>query len=102
MNRIRHLAAALLSLFLVATGASRADAQPLVADLSSHLIAITTGFAGTEILLYGATEGEGDVAVVVRGPDASTVVRRKSRIAGIWINREQMTFTGVPAFYRVA
>ncbi len=77
-------------------------AQPLVFDLSTHLIEITTGFSGADMLLFGATEGEGDVVVVLRGPDQETTVRRKSRVAGIWINTDEMTFTGVPAFYRVA
>jgi uncharacterized protein (TIGR02186 family) len=95
---VRRLA--LLLVLLVAP--LHARAQPLVADLSQHLIAITTGFSGTEVLLFGATEGEGDVVVVVRGPDTSTVVRRKSREVGIWLNTAQVTFTGVPAFYRMA
>ncbi len=77
-------------------------AQPLVADLSDHLIAIGSGFTGTDVLLYGAIEGDGDVVVVVRGPEESVVVRRKERIAGIWINRKSVTFERVPAFYVVA
>jgi uncharacterized protein (TIGR02186 family) len=103
MRRLGLLLAALgFAAFLVlAAGAAQAQ-QPLVADLSQHLIRITTGFSGTEVLLFGATEGEGDVVVVVRGPDISTVVRRKSRELGIWVNSSQMTFTGVPSFYRVA
>ncbi len=44
-------------------------AQPLVADLSRHFIAITSGFDGTEVLLFGAIDGEGDLVIVVRGPD---------------------------------
>lgn len=88
-------------LLLVFAGAP-ARAQPLVADLSSHLIAITAGFAGTELLLFGATEGEGDVVVLVRGPEGETSVRRKSRVAGIWLNTDELRFGGVPAFYRVA
>lgn len=82
--------------------AAPARAQPLIADLSSHLIEITAGFSGTEVLLFGATEGEGDVVVVMRGPESETVVRRKSRIAGIWINRDQISFDNVPVFYRLA
>lgn len=89
-------------LLFAGLAASSARAQPLVFDLSSHLIAITTGFSGTELLLFGATEGEGDVIVTLRGPETATVVRQKSRVAGIWINTERMTFNGVPAFYRVA
>jgi len=93
---------ALLGLVAAMLGSAPARAQPLVFDLSSHLIAITTGFSGTELLLFGATEGEGDVIVTLRGPETTTVVRRKSRVAGIWINTERMAFTGVPALYRVA
>lgn len=91
--------AAMLGLLVLA---SPVRAQPLVFDLSTHLIEITTGFSGTDMLLFGATEGDGDVVVVLRGPDSDTTVRRKSRVAGIWINTDQMTFSGVPAFYRVA
>jgi uncharacterized protein (TIGR02186 family) len=99
---MRARLAALLLAALAALLPAAAHAQQLVADLSEHLIAITTGFAGTNVLLFGATEGEGDVVVVVRGPETSTMVRRKGRVFGIWVNREQLTFTGVPAFYRVA
>ena len=52
--------------FLAPTGPK---AQTLVADLSSHLVSVTTGFAGTDLLLFGAVADEGDVVVVVRGPD---------------------------------
>jgi uncharacterized protein (TIGR02186 family) len=79
-----------------------AVAGDLVADLSSHLVAITTGFTGTKVLLFGATQGEGDVVVVVRGPRHRQLVRRKDRIAGIWIKNAEMVFQGVPAFYSVA
>lgn len=76
--------------------------QALVADLSSHLIAITTGFTGTDVVLFGAVDGDGEVAVVVQGPEAEVTVRRKDRVAGIWINRDDVTFTRVPAYYSVA
>jgi uncharacterized protein (TIGR02186 family) len=79
-----------------------ARAQALIADLSEHLIAITAGFSGTDVLLFGATEGEGDVIVTLRGPEMPVVVRRKSRAAIIWVNSERIVFTGAPAFYRVA
>lgn len=98
---MRRLSVLAVLLALLAWAAP-ARAQPLVFDLSNHLIAITTGFSGTELLLFGATEGEGDVVVVLRGPESAPVVRKKSRVAGIWINTERMPFSGVPAFYRVA
>lgn len=77
--------------------------QPLVADLSSHLIAVTTGFVGQDLLLFGATDGDAsDVVVVVRGPPTPLVVRRKDRVGGIWINRDEMRFEELPSFYFVA
>lgn len=76
--------------------------QALVADLSSHLIAITTGFTGTDVVLFGAVDGEGDVAVVVQGPEAEVTVRHKERVAGIWINTDEVEFARVPSFYSVA
>lgn len=95
------LFAACLGVFLVTVaGASRA--APLVADLSQHLVGITTGFAGTEVLLFGAIEDPGDVVVIVRGPDRSLIVHRKSRVLGVWANTAQMTFDRVPSFYAVA
>lgn len=85
---------------LVATPARAAD--PLVADLSKHLVAITTGFAGTDVLLFGAVDGEGEVVVVVRGPAKDEIVRRKDRQAGIWINSGSARVDNAPSFYRVA
>ena len=78
------------------------DASPLVADLSEDLIAITTGFTGAEVLLFGATEGVGDIIVVVRAPESQVVVRRKARVGGVWINADTLAFDKVPGFYYVA
>jgi uncharacterized protein (TIGR02186 family) len=73
-----------------------------VADLTSHLIAITTGFTGASVVLFGATDGPGDVVVAVRGPEREMTVRRKNRIAGIWVNTQEVTFANVSSFYAVA
>lgn len=83
-------------------GSPSAWAEPLVADLSDHLIEITTSFAGAEVLLFGATEGEGDIVVTVRGPAQDLIVRQKEPIAGIWTNRNNMHFRDVPAYYAAA
>jgi len=90
----------LLALTLPWPAPARADS--LAADLTSHLIAITTGFTGASVVLFGAIDGPGDVAVVVRGPDREMTVRRKSRVAGIWMNSQEITFANVPSFYFVA
>ena len=77
-------------------------AQSLVADLSHHLIAITTAFVGTTVVLFGVADKGGNIAVTVQGPQEDLVVRRKSRVAGIWVNRENLAFRSVPAYYAVA
>lgn len=76
--------------------------EPLVADLSDHLVAITTGFTGTDLLLFGSVDQAGDIIVTVHGPRDDVVVRKKERVAGVWANTEQMQFSGAPSFYHVA
>ena len=89
-----------LLLLLFATGA-RAD-DLFLGDLMDHRINITSGFAGTDVFIYGVKQGRGDVVVVFRGPQAVYAVRRKERIAGIWLNTDRVDFQGVPTFYAVA
>jgi uncharacterized protein (TIGR02186 family) len=97
----RRLTFAIVAVVLAAL-AGPVDAQPLLADLFKHRITIDSGFTGADVLLYGAIDGEGDVVIVVRGPEERVVVRRKDRVAGIWINVDDVEFTGVPAYYAVA
>lgn len=94
---IARLLAVLLA--LAAGGPAKADA--VVADLSSHLIAISSGFTGASVVLFGATDGPGDIIAVVRGPERAMTVREKRRVAGIWVNAESARFTNVPSFYSV-
>ncbi|PWC39321.1 TIGR02186 family protein [Azospirillum sp. TSO35-2] len=101
-RRLVQAAAALAGLVLGGTLAATVWAQQLVADLSSHLIAISTGFTGTEVVLFGTTDAAGDVAIVVTGPRGSAVVRRKQRVAGMWMNTDSARYDQVPSFYTVA
>lgn len=93
---------ALLVAGLIAASVWPVRADQLVADLSERLIAITTAFVGTEVVVFGTTDGDGGVVVTVLGPRQDQIVRRKSRIAGIWINRDQVTFKRVPTYYAIA
>jgi uncharacterized protein (TIGR02186 family) len=87
---------------IVAPAAPPPAAQvPLVADLASHLIAITTRFAGTNVLLFGATDGPGDIVYVVKGPTQDQTIREKVRVGPFWMNRTTATFTAVPGYYAV-
>ncbi|NKD55684.1 MULTISPECIES: TIGR02186 family protein [unclassified Haematospirillum] len=103
MSRLR-LCCLLLSILLFALpGVCHANRQqPVVADLSKHLVAINAGFSGTDVLLFGATDGPGDIVLVVRGPPQQQIVRRKTKSGPIWINGESVLFDSVPAFYLVA
>lgn len=86
------------ALFLAAPAA----AQSIVVDLSTREVAISTGFTGAELLLFGATEGSGDIVVTVEGPRRDEIIRRKERVAGIWVNGASVTFEKAPAYYRTA
>jgi len=101
--RLSPVIAGCLLLILAALPVSAADEpDDLVVDLSEHDVSVTVDFAGADLVLFGATEGVGDVIVEVRGPIRSEAVRRKERIAGIWLNRDSMVFHRVPAFYALA
>ena len=43
-----------------------------------------------------------DVIVTVAGPLQRVVVRRKDRVAGIWVNAEAAEIDAAPAYYAVA
>lgn len=101
MTRRPTLHAALLSCALLCAAGSVRAAE-LVVDLAQHLVAITTGFTGSEVLVFGATDGQGDVVVVIRGPENTEAVRRKGRVFGIWMNERDLAFDNVPAFYALA
>jgi uncharacterized protein (TIGR02186 family) len=83
-------------------GTPPAAAQQVIADLSRHFVPITTGFAGADVLLFGAVDGEGDVVITVRGPQTDVVVRLKTQVNGMWINTQSVTFGRVPGYYAVA
>ncbi|MEQ9607798.1 MAG: TIGR02186 family protein [Kiloniellaceae bacterium] len=96
-----HLRAVLLSIAVMLLALPGFGQTPLIADLSEHQIQITTGFVGTDVLLFGTVEPDSNVVVVVRGPEEQTTVWRKARFAGIWVNDRRVVFERVPSFYAV-
>ena len=94
------IAAAAL-LWLTLTGLP-AHGAAILADLSSHIIAIGGGFTGDSVVLFGSIDGPGDIVAVVRGPERDIAVWRKAKAAGIWVNAESVTFKDIPSFYAVA
>ncbi len=103
MQRARFPIAAVATLLAgLAVEAPRARADQIVGDVSARLIEITSNYTGAEVVMFGARTGRGDIVIVVRGPTQPETVRRKSQIAGIWINAASATFNDVPGFYAVA
>lgn len=87
------------------------EPEDIEIGLSTDEVAITSGFAGTNLTIFGALDnpdplisrqGRYDVVVVLEGPDRPVVVRKKTRVLGVWINTQSETFTNVPASYAVA
>lgn len=106
-RRWRVLVAA--PLLLLGLGAARDPV--LVPDVSQHTVAITQGFTGAELYLFGAIlpppgvvakPGDYDIAVVLEGPAKAITLREKKRVAGMWINADSTSFQSAPGFYAVA
>lgn len=97
-------------------GAREADApvlprEKVEADVSARSIAVTSGFKGTEIIVFGSVDhsrqtsaeaGYYDVVVVVEGASTPLLARKKSNVAGLWINTASAAFEGVPSYYAIA
>lgn len=96
----RLLAPVLATLLLV--GWVPAAAQSLLFDLSRPRVSITSAFAGTDILVYGALDAPGDVIVTITGAPSRQTVLRKERILGLWVTGARQTFDDVPVYYAVA
>ena len=88
----------------------QAAGEEVVAALSQTRVAITTGFVGSEIFVYGAIKRDApapeqqqlDVIVAVTGPPRPVVLRRKEQVLGIWINGEAVRIDSAPSLYAVA
>jgi uncharacterized protein (TIGR02186 family) len=102
---MRRFRAALLGLAFAAPAA----AERLVADVSQNRIAITAGFEGSELFVFGAIardapaqEPPPQVIVRIAGPAAPLIVRRKARVAGVWVNSAAERIAAAPSYYAVA
>lgn len=81
-------------------------APELSAALITDFVAVTSSFSGATITLFGSTRGtgarQGDVVVMVRGPDKPIKVSRRTPIAGLWIGQERIQFASAPSFLAIA
>jgi uncharacterized protein (TIGR02186 family) len=91
--------------------AAAPQVETVEADISTRSVSITSNYTGTEILIFGTVEnsrqpsaeaGTYDVVAVVEGMPQPAIVRRKSNIAGLWINTNTVRFSSFPSFYGIA
>lgn len=108
MKRWRYM---LIAALLVMPGAVDAQEEtaplvsitnPMVADISTSTIEIHASFNGTQLLVFGARNMSGDLVIALRGPTAKVKLRRKERIAGMWMHVAQRNYYGLPVFYAMA
>jgi uncharacterized protein (TIGR02186 family) len=97
------LAAALLS-------APAAQAETLIASLSTTRVLISSNYTGSTVVLFGAIERDAQsisranpyqVVVTVRGPRQTLTVREKRQLGPIWVNRAEQKFQQMPTFLGV-
>jgi len=93
-------------MFLATLGVARAE--EVVAGLSQNQVSITAFFDGSEIFVFGAVKREAppppgagplQVLVSIVGPVGPVTVRRKERVAGIWVNTDEVVVDRAPYFY---
>lgn len=104
-RRLLRIAAAAL---LLAAPAARAE--EIVSGVSQTGVSITTDFNGTAIMIYGAAMREApppdwpllQVIITIEGPPTPLVIRKKQKVAGIWLNRGEVDISSAPSFYAVA
>jgi uncharacterized protein (TIGR02186 family) len=102
---LRRALAAIVA--FVCLGASK---PVLVPDVSDRQVQIVYSFTGADLLLFGAIlypQGRApatpaDIAVVLKGPTQSILLREKRKVAGMWINAASARFRSAPAFYAIA
>lgn len=120
MSAVRQMAA-LVTLLGLGMAASAGQAQQssapgpareaVQADVSTRTVGITSNFTGTEIIVFGAisnvrearTDAEQyDVVVILEGVGSKIIARRKTFVAGIWINTQALNFKAIPSYYAIS
>jgi uncharacterized protein (TIGR02186 family) len=101
------IARTLFLVWLAIALAAPARAERLIVSVSNHRVTVTPNYAGEELVLFGSIEKDAstpagrnsyDLSVMVSGPRADMLARRKERRFGIWINNDSRQFLQVPSY----
>lgn len=97
----------LLLIVWLSTVTWAAKGQDLVTTMSDRVIEISSNFSGRTITIFGALSTPLQSAshthplsikMTLLGPDEAIQVRKKHRIAYIWVNTEKQIFAHTPSF----
>ncbi|MDA0901875.1 MAG: TIGR02186 family protein [Proteobacteria bacterium] len=94
---MRKILIAIITLLII--NISQAGARPIISGISTNEINIDTKFTGAQILLFGAKDDSGDIAIVIRGPKKNYLINKKGKILGIWHNEERVKFKSSYSYY---
>jgi len=86
----------------MAPNSASASDNKMTAEVSTDLVQINTGFDGVNLLLFGTTNGTNNIIIVIKGPLETNIIRKKTRVASIWVNTEKVIIENVPTFYAIA
>lgn len=89
-------------LILTFTISEKVNARPLVAATDVMGIEINSRFNGQNLLFFGARNEAGNIVIVIRGPKKNYIVRKKGKLAGIWVNKESVGLQDVHSYYAIA
>ena len=111
MRSWMHIGCCLATLLLAALARPAGAEESLDIGISTDEIAITADFAGADLIVFGALDnadayllelGRYDIVVALEGPAHETIVRKKDRVFGIWVNRFSMRFEPAPESYSIS
>ncbi len=91
-----------LMMLLAPTNVQAQDAEDFAINIAERQVDITTGFTGSNFVVFGTRPAETDIALVVRGPAERMVVRKSKQLMGLWIGQSSLEFRRVPLYYDYA
>ena len=86
INRYNFIKYKILIVFFILYSVNTLNAQKAYFDLSQNEIKIDTNFKGQDLILFGLTEPDHDIIIIVRGPKEDLTIRNKKRILGFLFN----------------
>lgn len=102
MNRIAYGLLIFLLMSFAGIVSSPAAEKPLLMELASSNLKISTFYNGTTLEATGSVPDDVDVVLQVSGPKKEVHLKEKGKIAGfLWMNKTDVSLENTPAVYMV-